>query len=164
MDRGRADRIIIGQAPNAHPKPAYGYVFIDTEKEVKGAYKFNHTIFFVDAAGVEWSEYKVAIFIFGLVKEGTSLHKTCRILNDLKIPTPKSKGENNFWQRGSLYSILTNPIYCGEVWANKYRKIKSANGKHTTRMRPRDEWIRLPDAPAILTKEEFEAIQLQLTV
>src|SRR5579871_557763 len=55
MMRGRADRIAIGQAPNCHPFAAYGYSFINTEKEVKGAYIFNHTVIFVDAAGNEWS-------------------------------------------------------------------------------------------------------------
>jgi len=39
MSRGRADRIVIGQATNGHPYAAYGYCFIDTEKEVKGAYE-----------------------------------------------------------------------------------------------------------------------------
>ena len=48
MSRGRADRLAIGGAPNPHPKAAYGYVFINTLKEVKGAYEFNHAIIFVD--------------------------------------------------------------------------------------------------------------------
>src|SRR5436309_9029135 len=34
MSRGRADRLAIGGAPNPHPKAAYGYVFINTLKEV----------------------------------------------------------------------------------------------------------------------------------
>src|SRR5205085_10513611 len=51
MNRGRADRIAIGGAPNAHPKAAYGYVFVNTDKEVKGGYQFNTTIMFVDAEG-----------------------------------------------------------------------------------------------------------------
>ncbi len=167
MARGRMDRILIGQAPNAHAKAAYGYCFVNTKAEVKGAYVLNHTIVWVDETGKEWSEYAVAMLIFKLVKEGDSLHKVCRVLNDLKIPTSyqfKAKDPaKTYWQRGSVYSIVTNPIYCGEVWANKYRKIKSENGKHTIRLRPREEWIRLPNSPAIITKDEFEAIQLQLT-
>ncbi|MGI9060867.1 MAG: recombinase family protein [Ktedonobacteraceae bacterium] len=53
MERGKADRIAIGHAPNGHPKPAYGYNFLDTTREVKGRYEFNHTIIYVDAEGNE---------------------------------------------------------------------------------------------------------------
>src|SRR5690242_957971 len=38
MMRGRAPRIAIRGAPNPHPFAAYGYSFINTEKEIKGAY------------------------------------------------------------------------------------------------------------------------------
>src|SRR5205823_5237870 len=51
MMRGRADRILIGQAPNNHPKPAYGYLLVDTEQEAKGKYEFNPTIVYVDEEG-----------------------------------------------------------------------------------------------------------------
>lgn len=164
MMRGRADRIAIGGAPNAHPKAAYGYVFVNTAKEIKGGYEFNHTIIYVDADGVEWSEYKVVCFIFDLFKKGYSIGAICRCLNELGIPPAKKplKGEPH-WQRGSLYRILVNPIYCGEVWANRFTSVKSKN-KNTdvTVQRPREEWIRLPDAPAILTPDEFAEVQRQL--
>src|SRR5207248_3582253 len=73
MMRGRADRILIGQAPNNHPFAAYGYSFINTEKEIKGAYVFSYTVIFVDAAGNEWSPYKVVVFIFKLFMAGWRL-------------------------------------------------------------------------------------------
>lgn len=166
MMRGRADRLAIGGAPNAHPKAAYGYVFVNTEKEVKGAYQFSTTIMFVDANGQSWSEYSVVLFIFDLFLEGNSIHSICRTLNDLHIPPPKKalKGEAH-WQKGSLYSMLVNPIYSGEVWANRFKGVKSEkSGKLGMVARPREEWIRLPDAPAILTKEQFDAVQRQLTI
>ncbi len=166
MQRGRSDRLAIGGAPNAHPKAAYGYVFINTDKEVKGGYQFNTTIMFVDENGKEWSEYTVVLFIFDLFLEGSSIHNICRTLNDLHIPPPKKalKGEPH-WQKGSLYAILINPIYCGEVWANRFKGVKSEkSGKLGMVSRPREEWIRLPDAPAILTKEQFDAAQRQLEI
>src|SRR5437763_12117756 len=89
MMRGRADRIAIGQAPNCHPYAAYGYCFINTEKEVKGAYIFDHTIIYVDDAGNQWSPYKVVCFIFKSFQSGESIKKICRILNDLRIPPPR---------------------------------------------------------------------------
>src|SRR6266568_5250983 len=77
MMRGRADRILIGQAPNCHPYAAYGYCFINTEKEIKGAYVFNYTVIYVDEAGNEWSPYKVVVFIFKLFMAGESIKKIC---------------------------------------------------------------------------------------
>jgi DNA invertase Pin-like site-specific DNA recombinase len=166
MMRGRADRIAIGQAPNCHPFAAYGYSFINTEKEVKGAYEFNHLVIYVDEAGNEWSPYKVVLFIFRLFLGGESIHKICRTLNDLKIPTPRlpKKREEPYWQSGTVFGILKNPIYCGESFANKYTKKKGPSGKLISTFRPRQEWIRLPDAPAVITKEQFEAIQQQLHI
>jgi DNA invertase Pin-like site-specific DNA recombinase len=168
MMRGRADRIAIGQAPNCHPFAAYGYCFIDTDKEVKGAYIFDHTIIYVDEAGNEWSPYKVVCFIFKLFKGGERIKKICRILNDLKIPPPrppkKRQQKEAFWQSGTLFGMLKNPIYCGEVWTNKYTKKKGASGKKVSVFRPREEWIRLPDAPHIVNKEEWDAIQTQMRV
>jgi DNA invertase Pin-like site-specific DNA recombinase len=167
MMRGRADRIAIGQAPNCHPFAAYGYSFINTEKEVKGAYIFDHTIIYTDDAGNQWSPHKVICFIFKSFQSGESIKKICRILNDLKIPPPrppkKRKQEEAFWQSGTVFGMLKNPIYCGELYTNKYTKKKGATGKKVTVFRPREEWIRLPDAPAIMTKEEWDAIQTQMT-
>src|SRR5205085_626502 len=110
-------------------------------------------IMFVDEQGTEWSECRVVQFIFDLFLEGNSIHNICRTLNDLHIPPPKKalKSEPH-WQKGSLYSILTNPIYCGEVWANRFTGVKNAQtGKPNMVKRPREEWMRLPDAPAIIT-------------
>ena len=166
MMRGRADRIAIGGAPNSHPFPAYGYAFINTEKEVKGAYVFDYTVIFVDAAGNEWSPYKVVVFIFRLFMAGESIKKICRTLNDLKIPPPRTpkKREEPYWQTGTIFGMLKNPIYCGENYANKYTKKKGPSGKKIAVFRPREQWIRLPDAPAIVTRQQWDAIQEQLKV
>jgi DNA invertase Pin-like site-specific DNA recombinase len=166
MLRGRADRMNIGGAPNSHPYAGYGYCFIDTKKEVKGAYVYNHTVIHIDEAGNEWSPYKVVCFIFKLFKSGESIKKICRILNDLHLPTPLKpvKREVAYWQSGTVFGILKNPIYCGEVWANKYTKKKGKSGKMISVRRPPEQWVRLPDAPQIVTREEFDAIQAQLCI
>lgn len=166
MMRGRADRIAIGKAPNAHPKPAYGYKFVDTEKEVKGAYELNHDVIYVDREGNEWSEYKVVRFIFDLLKKGNSIGCVVKTLNEIGIPTPKKalKGDPH-WQRGSLYRMIVNPIYMGEVWANRFKgaNVDTENG-NTTTFRPKEQWVRLPDAPIIVSREDFEAVQNQLQI
>lgn len=164
MMRGRADRIAIGGAPNAHPKAAYGYVFIDTEREVKGAYEFNHKVIYVDRDGREWSEYKVVLFIFDLLYHGESIGCVVRTLNEIGIPTPKKALKHEpHWQRGSLYRIIVNPIYMGELWANRFGSKPSVNSNtDVTYQNPREKWIRLPDAPILVTREVFEFVQRQL--
>jgi hypothetical protein len=163
--RGRRDRVAIGQAPNAHPKPAYGYRFIDTPTEVKGGYEFNHTIIYVDREGNEWSEYKVIRFIFDQLLAGYSMRYVARTLNEMGIPTAKKalKGDPH-WQKGSISRIIINPIYVGEVWANRWQEVQSVKGKgKTLTLRPKEEWIRIPlcPCPALLRREEWEAIEKQ---
>ncbi len=165
--RGRADRILIGQAPNNHPKAAFGYILVDTPQEIKGKYELNPKIVYVDADGKAWTEILIAEFIFDLFRQGYSLHGICRELNVRRMPTPKKprqEGKDTYWLRGSVHFILTNRIYAGEVWANKYGKKKTANGKRSNILPPREQWIRLPDAPAIITSEALDAIAVQLTI
>jgi hypothetical protein len=161
MERGKADRILIGHAPNGHPKPAYGYLFVDTDREVKAQYAFNHTVIYVDAEGNEWSEYRVCKLIFSLALERVSLLGICRHLTEIGIPCPM-KGYRKIeprWHASSIRRILTNPIYMGDVWCNKERKEGS---KYVTR--PKSEWILLPSgtASAIITPEDFVMIQKYL--
>lgn len=157
MLRGRADRIAIGNAPNGHPKPAYGYILVDSQREVKGRYEFNHTIIYVDGEGVEWSEYKVICHIFELLKEGASLYTTAHILSEIGIPTPKG---GTHWRASAIRNIIHNPIYMGQVWVNKYQRLE--NRKQITR--PKSDWILLPEgtAPAILSVEEYDAVLRQI--
>lgn len=161
MERGKADRIAIGHAPNGHPKPAYAYNFLDTDREVKGRYEFNHTIIYVDAEGNEWSEYKVCRLIFSLALKRVSMTKICQRLSDIGIPAPM-KGYRKIdpiWRVSSIRKILKNPIYMGEVWCNKERKEKT---KYVTR--PKSEWTLLPadTAPALISSEEFALIEKYL--
>ncbi len=158
MERGKLDRIEIGLAPSACTKAPYGYIFIDTVREVKGAYAFNYTIVHVDALENEWSEYKVACFIFELLKEGESFHGVARILNEMGIP-PRSSAKTSepHWRATAIRNMIDNPIYRGEVWAHRYTKV-TRDGKKITSERPPSEWIRLPDAPAIIDEEAYTKI------
>jgi len=167
MQRGKADRVAIGKAPNGHAKPVYGYKFVDTDKEAKGAYAFNHTIIYVDSEGTAWSEYSVMVFVFELLAKGESLHKTARILNERGIPPRcKAKTGEPHWNASALRDLITHPIYHGEVWANRFRRYEKANRngemKMCKEMRPKEEWIRLPDAPAIIDAALHEAILEQV--
>ncbi|HEY7348349.1 MAG TPA: recombinase family protein [Ktedonobacterales bacterium] len=170
MQRGRRDRVEIGKAPNGHSKCAYGYVFVDTEREVKGRYELNNAIVHVDASGKAWTEWRVAQHIFDLLQSGESLVKVAVALNDLGIPTPMRKtrkGEIGKWLPGSIALIANNPIYMGEVYANRYKFVRNPrSGRMESKPRPRDEWIRLPEgtAPPLIDRCQFEAVQQQLVI
>ena len=69
LQRGKKDRIEIGKAPpNGHR--CYGYILVDTEREVKGRYEFNHEIIYIDKEGTAWSEYKVRVYVLDQLKRG----------------------------------------------------------------------------------------------
>jgi DNA invertase Pin-like site-specific DNA recombinase len=160
LQRGKADRIAIGNAANGNGKSAYGYILIDSEREVKAIYQFNTTIIYVDRYDRKWSELAVCLYIFDLLKEGVSLRKIAMNLNDLGIPTPQSaqrKGTPH-WRECTIRFIATNRLYIGEVWANKFKRVGNTMVK-----RPKEEWIRMPDAPALIDVETFEEIQEQFT-
>jgi site-specific DNA recombinase len=78
---------------------------------------------------------------------------------------PSAKGKH--WLPETLKRIVSNPILYGEVYANRYKQVarrKSKNGKQVSVevMRPCEEWVRLPDAPAVISKETFDRIQSQI--
>ena len=50
MERGKADRVAIGQAPNG-ATPVYTHILVDTDREVKGRYELNHEIVYTDETG-----------------------------------------------------------------------------------------------------------------
>ncbi len=167
MQRGKRDRIVIGQAPSACSKPPYGYTFIDTDREVKGAYVFNLTIIYVDADGVEWSEYKVAVYIFDLLKQGETLHGVARILNEKGIPPRgNTRTAEPHWRASGIRNMINNPIYTGGVYVNRFKKVEKVNRFGIKKLIqidvPREQWIRLPDAPAIIDKESYERIMAQV--
>ncbi len=156
MQRGKKDRIEIGMAPpNGHR--CYGYILVDTEKEVKGRYEFNHAIIYLDAEGTEWSEYKVRKLILDLLKERGTLHGIANRLNNMGIPPPrKSKKGNGCWTASTVQRIAESRMNVGEVWINRYKRVGKRNVQ-----RPQQEWILLPPdtAPALIDEETFEAIQ-----
>ncbi len=159
--RGKRDRLN-GGAPNGHPKPAYGYIMVDTEREAKARYEFNNKVIYVDAEGTEWTEVKVCLYIFDLVKQGESLRSITITLNELGVPPPKKpRKKQPHWQVGTIYNIVTNRMYIGEVWANKYTRV----GKKLVK-RPQSEQILLPEgtAPALIDKETFEKVQERLAM
>jgi site-specific DNA recombinase len=162
MERGKRDRVAIGQAPRVTTLP-YTHILVDTDREVKGRYILNTEVVYTDEEGRQWTRIDVAKFFCDLLAKGCSLRKTCWLLNDMGIPTAKGK----IWVPTILRGIVTNPIMYGQPYANRYGLVKSVSsrsGKETyyERLRPPEDWIPLPPCPPVITHEQYDRIQAQI--
>lgn len=172
LRRGKKDRLESGSI-NGHNKPAYGYVFIDTDREVKARYALNMTIVYIGEDGLEWTESKVVIWIYDQILEGWSCRKIAFTLTEMGVPSPqhkriiKGRQVSNIWHPSTVYQILTHRIYIGEVVANRFKKIENEKTrKATSTKRPEEEWVILPEgtAPPIISRVVFEAVSRQLEI
>jgi Recombinase/Resolvase, N terminal domain len=173
MQRGKKDRLELSHAVNGHAKPAYGYIFVDSDRETNAKYELDNSIIFIDAADQGWSAPKVVVFIFALAKQGYSVKSIAETLNSLHIPPPyKARKTEAHWQTPTVHRILTSEIYIGRVWANKYKRekveVRGVNKEPAKKSkvfkRPQEEWYLLPEgtAPALIDIETFEFVQRQL--
>src|SRR5258706_13524220 len=90
--------------------------------------------------------------------EGVSSHTIARNLNTWGIPTPRSRKGKACWEATTILRIAQATINYGEVYVNRYKKVGNKMVE-----RSREEWIRLPDAPAIIDKETYERIQMNIS-
>jgi site-specific DNA recombinase len=77
-----------------------------------------------------------------------------------------------YWATSTLLSMLKNETYAGVWHYNKKvavepkrhsRTVRARRRLHTSQvLRPRDEWIAVASVPAIIERDQFEAVQLQL--
>ena len=94
-------------------------------------------------------------YLLELLIQKMSLHGITNRLNDLGIPPPrKSKKGLGYWATSTVQRIAESRMNIGEVWVNKYKRVGKRNVE-----RPKEQWIRLPDAPALIDEETFDAIQ-----
>src|SRR2546423_821223 len=159
--RGRDDRMKNGNL-RGHPKPRYGYVFLDTELEVKARYGLNYQVIFVDEDEQEWTEVKVVLFVFDLFDAGETIRGITRLLNVKGIPTPSHpwKAQEAFWRESTVYGMLTCRAYIGETVVNKTTRRKGKTVKRSP-----EEWVVLTDiAPPLISKERFAKVQEQLAM
>jgi site-specific DNA recombinase len=104
-----------------------------------------------------------------VVEEQVSCRQLTKRLNEARTPTPS--GKNQVWQPGTVRSILTNRVYTGQARYNyrqpvlpKYRKADETQIhylKTGRSYRSPQDWV-WSEAPAIITPELFEKVQLQL--
>jgi len=96
----------------------------------------------------------------GAGKERIYTHERFRFLNN--------GGPNYLWQHAMIKRILTNAAYYGQTYAlqTQWTEVKKKGRKRTysRKTREQSEWIELPagTTPAIITKEQFDAVQERL--
>lgn len=95
-------------------------------------------------------EAEVIRQIFSLTQEGYTPTKIARLFNEKHIKTPiefkiekgrttrKPKGDRFLWNSSTVYQILRNEIYIGNIVQKKYEKDFVGGKNH---IKPRDEWI-----------------------
>ncbi len=156
-ERGKADRIANGNLPG-HGSPPYGFLYVDTPEETSARLILNTTIIYVDSNGVEWSPVSVCQFIYENALRGVSIKQTALTLTRMGIPTPR---RGQWWHTGTIFRILTNPLYKGEAVVNRWKK---ENGK--TYLKPKEENIILAAGivPQIVPRDMWDAIQEQLAL
>ncbi len=85
--------------------------------------------------------------IFADCLAGRTLAEIARDLDAAGIPTPergKDRRKAARWDFTTLGKILRNEKYTGRAYANIHRKERR-DGKYVQTVRPRDEWILLPE-------------------
>ena len=142
-DKARSGRITANRA-------AYGYMFIDadgnpSQKPGKESFYAPHP---EQARMVEFIFRKTGI-------EGMGTRSLCRYLGE-RFPPP---GNYKHWQPSFLVSMVRNPLYKGEFYANRIKKTlvpgkKQRPGepvqmKRRDVLRPQEEWILVPVPPLV---------------
>lgn len=114
--------------------------------------------------------------MFSLAADGKSRTEIAAILNAQGVPTPsvykrkqgidrkwKTIDENyTFWCNSLVGNIINDERYTGTSVHNKH--VVKESGKGSCVLRPKDEWIIVPDAhDAIVSREIFEKVQINHT-
>jgi site-specific DNA recombinase len=154
--RGRLQRARAGQYLAGGHAP-YGYRYIRKREGLPGHLVIDEAEAEVVRALYQW-----------LVDEQLSLRQ---ILGRLNFGSWRPRSGSRRWSSSLVHHILSDPIYTGIAYANRYRAVppKKPRGPHGPRtsercshaLRPRDEWIPVP-VPAILDQATYARAQEQL--
>jgi site-specific DNA recombinase len=108
-----------------------------------------------DPAGVRCDEAEaaaVAEMFAWYVETGRSLFGLTRKLQQDAVRPPHAEGG---WNVTTVRTILTNPVYTGEVYAGRLQDTPR-------RVRPRQDWIAVGSVPAVVTRDLFDRVQDKL--
>ncbi len=138
----------------------YGYTYIrgDKEKKMHGYYQINQ------------EEADVVKMIFTWVaKEGLTTRGIVRRLQELHIKPRKSK--RGVWNTSTLCTLLKHKAYIGEAYWGKHYAVVPENPikiekykrtrKSSRKIRPEEEWYKIP-VPPLIDKELFFQARQQI--
>jgi len=106
---------------------------------------------------IEESEAEVVRFIYNAFLSGFSIESICGILEDIGC---KTKLGNTQWNEGSVSYILRNERYCGNVLTWKQFTEDIFEHKKRKNRQDRDQYLYTEVHDAIVTPEQFEAVQV----
>ena len=153
LQRARDGHYLGGRAP-------YGYRYMPRQDTVPG-----HLV--VDEAEAEL----VRMLYDWLLEEQTTVRQ---ILKRLNAGPWLPRSGRHAWSPSVVHHILTDPIYAGTAYANRYADAPPAKprrgGQRSSRtggtatcrhLRPREQWIAIP-VPALVEQETWDRAQVQI--
>lgn len=108
---------------------------------------------------IEESEAEVVRFIYNAFLAGFSIDSICNILEDIGC---KTKLGNTQWSEGSVGYILRNERYCGNVLTWKQFTADVFEHRKKKNKQDRDQYLYTDVHEAIVTPEQFDAVQVLL--
>jgi site-specific DNA recombinase len=137
-------------------KPAYGYSYLPKQDGGSGHLVIND------------AEAEVVRIIYQwLVDEQMTVRQIIKRLN-LGPWVPRCG--RSVWSNSVIHHILSDPIYSGTAYANRYcfipaqkprRRGPNTSDKTCRRLKPQEEWVAIA-VPPIISKELFDLAQAQL--
>ena len=134
--------------------PLYGYQFVRTPNK-RGQ-------LVIAAYEIDPVTSRIVLRIYRAYLAGRATNAIACQLTEDGVPTPG--GLAGPWHRVMVRNVLTHPAYMGAARARRYTKVRTANGKKSTRLRPESDHYLLPDStiPALVTPEEWAAVQRRI--
>ena len=124
-----------------------------------------------DPAGVQIDPYEAAIVqqIYAwYLADGSSIYGVIKQLKAAGISSPRG---SICWTNASVRGVLTNPMYTGTAYGNRYRTVPArqrrsaltpnGSGQSYT-LKPRTDWIAIP-VPAIVSQDTYDHVQEKLS-
>src|SRR3954469_15339161 len=150
LQKARDGHYLTGRAP-------YGYRYVPRRDAVPGR------------IGVDEAEAELVRALYGwLIDERTTIRQILKRLN-ARPHLPRSG--RHAWSPSTVHHILSDPIYAGTAYANRYGYVPAAKprarrgprtGEATCRrLKPREQWIAIP-VPALVDQETWDRAQAQL--
>ncbi len=150
LQKAREGHFIGGRAP-------YGYRYVPKRDGVPG-----HLV-------VDETESELVRMLYGwLIEEQMTVRQILKRLNT--GPWFPRSGSSSRWSASVVHRILSDPVYAGTAYANRYRYVPPErprargprSGENTCRkLKPKEEWIPIP-VPPIIDKETRRLAQDQL--